>query len=104
MRMMPKPWLSENHSPGSTTAVILGPVDEKSLGDQCSQHPDGVLWITVAGESDAPCPALPKLRQITVNATASDFPKEVLASFLGLNYKVMPSIRVSGAKPSFPPK
>lgn len=93
---MPKLWLSENHSPGSTTAVILGPVDEQALTVQCSKHPDGVLWITVEGETDAPCPALPNLKQIIVDPTASDFPEDTLESFLGLNYKVMPSIRVSG--------
>jgi len=90
-------WLSENHSPGSTTAVLLGPVDEPELSAQCAKHPAGVLWIIVEGEGELPSPIPENLKQIIVTPEVGDFPEETLRDFLGLNYETMPSIRVSAA-------
>ncbi|MBG30622.1 MAG: hypothetical protein CMI31_11570 [Opitutae bacterium] len=96
MRTMPNIWLSENDSPGSTTAVLLGPVEETVIAEECAKHPAGVLWITLdACESPQKAPA--NLKHLKLTPDAGDFPGEVLQSFLGLNYEAIPSIRVSAA-------
>ena len=92
---MTKAWLSENDSPGSTTAVLLGSVEELDLISQCAKHPDGVFWIMTEGEGNAPESLPPNLQPIIVASDGSGFPEEDFLRFLGLNYEVMPSIRVS---------
>ncbi|MBL62052.1 MAG: hypothetical protein CMI30_01465 [Opitutae bacterium] len=97
MSVMPTHWLSENDTPGSTTAVLLGPVDATELKTQCEKHPAGVLWIAVEGDAQAPSLPPSNLTQVMVNASGGHFPQETLQDFLGLNYEVMPSVRVSSA-------
>ena len=92
---MSKAWLSENDSPGSTTAVLLGPVEELDLISQCAKHPDGILWIMTEGEGKVPESLPTNLQPIIVAPDGSGFPEEEFQRFLGLNYKVIPSIRVS---------
>lgn len=94
---MPTHWLSENNTPGSTTAVLLGPVDASELKAQCEKHPAGVLWIVAEGEAQAPSLPPSNLTQVMVNASGGNFPRETLQDFLGLNYEVMPSVRMSAA-------
>jgi hypothetical protein len=92
---MPTTWLSENTPPGSTTAVLLGPVTESVLNAQCEKYPDGVLWLILGSEAEESPPPHRNLRQITMAPEADDFPEDVLQSFIELNYEVAPSIRVS---------
>ncbi len=97
MEPMPKAWLSENNSPGSTTAVLLGPVAELELSAQCAKHPTGVLWIVEAGEGELPSPCPKNLQRIIITSAVDNFPEETLRIFLGLNYDAMPDVRVSAA-------
>ena len=70
MRSMPKVWLSENDSPGSTTAVLLGPVEETVISEQCAKHHAGVLWITAEEETDPPQEPPANLSHIRVGPDA----------------------------------
>ena len=79
-----EPWGSENVVEGATTAILLGPLDRKTLEEECSDHPKGVLWIG-PGDAEGGNPPPPGL-VITRITDSSEVIQKAIRGILGSEY------------------
>tara|TARA_Y100001934_G_scaffold71556_1_gene89013 strand:+ start:1369 stop:2919 length:1551 start_codon:yes stop_codon:yes gene_type:complete len=88
-----EPWGSENVVEGATTAILLGPLDRKTLEEECSDHPKGVLWIG-PGDAEGGNPPPPGL-VITRITDSSEVIQKAIRGILGSEYEMQPTVKAS---------
>ena len=87
-------WLSKTSVPDASTAILLGPISEKTIGEECLSYPKGVLWIAPAETEPAMTKRFPTL--IIARCTDSgDSIMEAIRRVLGIEYDKQPVVKAS---------
>ena len=91
---MNEAWLSETSVPGATTAILLGPIPEETIREECLSYPKGVLWIAPTETESAMTGELPALA-IARCTDSGDLIVEAIRRLLGNEYDSQPVIKAS---------
>jgi hypothetical protein len=87
-------WLSETSVPDASTAILFGPISEKTIGEECMHYPKGVLWIAPTETEPAMTEQFPTL--IIARCTDSaDSIMEAIRHVLGIEYDKQPVVKAS---------
>lgn len=87
-------WLSETAVPDASTAILLGPISEKTVAEECLSYPKGVLWIAPAEAEPRMTEQFPTL--IIARCTDSgDSIMEAIRRILGTEYDKQPVVKAS---------
>ena len=91
---MNEAWLSETSVPGATTAILLGPIPEETIRQECLSYPKGVLWIAPTETESAMTGEWPALA-IARCTDSGDLIVEAIRRLLGNEYDNQPVIKAS---------
>ncbi len=91
---MNEAWLSETSVPGATTAILLGPIPEETIREECLSYPKGVLWIAPTETESAMTGEWPALA-IARCTDSGDLIVEAIRRLLGNEYDSQPVIKAS---------
>ncbi len=91
---MNEAWLSETSVPGATTAILLGPISEETIREECLSYTKGVLWIAPAETKPAMTGEFPAL-VIARCTDPGDSIMEAIRRLLGIEYDKQPVIKAS---------
>ena len=89
-------WLSETSGDGASTAILLGPIPEKNIEEECRSYPMGVLWIAPSDTTATRTEQSPNL--ILVRCTdSSESILEAIRHILRIKYDNHPVVKASKA-------
>ena len=87
-------WLSKSSVPDASTVILLGPILEKTIEEECRNYPKGVLWLAPAETPSSITKKFPNL--ILVRCTDSeDSIRGAIGHILTIEYDKQPVVKAS---------